>query len=172
MNNFRFHFDGINYACVPVAARDLLFTLYQRRHKLKASLNYAWNLLFIDLYRIDCLISLQNYSKFDLPTWFLCWKALAILRYTTLCSWLTWNFSTWLFYFDISFLMHLTDIDIRSVFVSLIVNSVFNMGFKPHFYCVFFEVAKNIWNFYLQLMWMREKNEGGTWILKAFIKIS
>ncbi|VBB29332.1 unnamed protein product [Acanthocheilonema viteae] len=37
----RFRFDGINYGCVPVAARDLLFTLYQKRQKLKASLNCA-----------------------------------------------------------------------------------------------------------------------------------
>ncbi|EJW81661.1 protein kinase domain-containing protein, partial [Wuchereria bancrofti] len=35
----RFRFDGISYGCVPVAARDLLFTLCQKRMKLKASLN-------------------------------------------------------------------------------------------------------------------------------------
>ncbi|MCP9262888.1 putative serine/threonine-protein kinase zyg-1 [Dirofilaria immitis] len=37
----RFRFDGINYTCVPAAARDLLFTLFQKRQKLKASLNYT-----------------------------------------------------------------------------------------------------------------------------------
>ncbi|CAG9531389.1 unnamed protein product [Cercopithifilaria johnstoni] len=37
----RFRFDGINYGCVPVAARDLLFTLCQKRQKLKTSINYA-----------------------------------------------------------------------------------------------------------------------------------
>ncbi|EJD75333.1 serine/threonine protein kinase [Loa loa] len=37
----RFRFDGCNYGCVPVAARDLLFTLCQKRQKLKTSLNYA-----------------------------------------------------------------------------------------------------------------------------------
>ncbi|KAK6112171.1 Protein kinase domain family protein [Brugia pahangi] len=35
----RFRFDGISYGCVPMAARDLLFTLCQKRLKLKASLN-------------------------------------------------------------------------------------------------------------------------------------
>ncbi|VDK84836.1 unnamed protein product [Onchocerca ochengi] len=35
----RFRFNGIDYACVPAAAHDLLFTLYQKRQK--ASLNYG-----------------------------------------------------------------------------------------------------------------------------------
>ncbi|VDO60966.1 unnamed protein product [Onchocerca flexuosa] len=35
----RFRFDGIDYSCVPEAARDLLFTLCQKRQK--ASLNYT-----------------------------------------------------------------------------------------------------------------------------------
>ncbi|VDM92581.1 unnamed protein product, partial [Onchocerca ochengi] len=35
----RFRFNGIDYACVPEAARDLLFTLFQKRQK--ALLNYT-----------------------------------------------------------------------------------------------------------------------------------